>query len=65
MSLTTNALLKKQEETQWHYEHCEIEEDRNEIPAAYCTKHGVDVTECLPEPIEPDAFDNFQENDLL
>ena len=65
MGYTKKLYQELQEKAQWHFDHCEWEYEPNEIPAAYCTEHGVDVTECLPEPIEPDAFDNFQENDLL
>lgn len=65
MSRSKNARIDQMQDAQWHYNHCTIEEERNEIPAAWCHEHGFDVSECLPDPIEPDPYDNWQENNLI
>ena len=63
MQTSKDIAIEQKQKSQWHYEHCSIEHERNEIPAAWCQEHLVDVTECLPEPIEPDAYDNSEENE--
>lgn len=61
MGISKDQQIEQKQTAQWHYQNCEIEYDNGEIPAAWC-EHLVDVTECLPDPIEPDVYENSQEN---
>jgi len=56
MSQAGRAFQEKQEEAQFHYDNCEIEQenDRDSGTTAWCIEHEVDVTECLPDAPEWD-----------
>ena len=67
MSASKNTAIEQKQKAQWHYDNCTIETEQEYLGEcgynAYCVEHLVDVTSCMPEPIEPDPYDNSEENE--
>jgi len=66
MSGSKNTHIDKKQDSRWHYDNCTIETEETLHgdwgTRAMCVEHLIEVTDQLPEPVEPDAYDNSQEN---
>ena len=63
MGITKDQQIAHKQDKQWHFDHCAIEhEDDYRLGTLAWCEHGVDVTECLPDPIEPDPYDTSEAN---
>jgi len=61
--------IEQLQNADWHATNCDIEIEETLYgdwgTQAICVQHLIDVTSELPDPIEPDAYTNYKENDLL
>ena len=68
MKSSRETYLDKLFKAAYHYKNCELEyeTDPDTGTRAFCTKHGVEVTEVLPDyGYIPDDYQNQHENNLL